>query len=204
VVVHGIVFDAADTHGVAFNVNVGDHIRLQHSELMNATHSGMQVAGDGYYELYHVNAHHNGTGPNTQCNDPPVNGGQCHGVYLNGVGVLIEGGEFHENEGWGVHIYSKPEQTTVRNAKAWGQDVGIGIIGGAGPHEVSGNEVYDNELGMWFASPPVAAHDNSIHDNGLGMAVNDGGNTITNNAFDDNGEHLQEPGGNVIENNTMN
>jgi hypothetical protein len=202
IIVHGIIFDAADTLHVPFNVNWGHHIRIQGCELRNGQHSGMQAAGGDVYQVINVNSHHNGTGPNTACNDPEVNGGQCHGIYLSGPGILIEGGEIHDNEGWGVHLYSHPEQATVRNVKAYNQDVGIGIIFGNGPHEVSGNEVYGNSLGMWLGSSPVHAFANTIHDNDVGMDI-DFGNTIQGNTFYDNNVHIDAEGENVVEDNTM-
>jgi peptidoglycan hydrolase-like protein with peptidoglycan-binding domain len=143
IVVDGFVVDVQYTVevGVGFGGDKGSHNRIQNTEVRNSKHMG--IMGDApYSELINLHVHHNAVGPNGQslCKDHPLIGpGLCHGVYSAADHLRIEGGKFHHNEGWGLHLYSGPTNQTVRSACAYENGhTGIGLIHG------KANQVYNS------------------------------------------------------------
>ena len=71
-------------------------------------------------------------------------------VYSAADHLLIEGGKFHHNEGWGLHLYSGPTNQTVRSACAYENGhTGIGLIHGKN-NQAYNNRSYNNGgQGIW-------------------------------------------------------
>ncbi len=121
---------------------------------------GLGAASGGINsEFINVNVHHNGFG----CWAP----GFCHGMYID-EGILINGGEYHHNESFGIHCYDQCVNATIRNVRAYSNGAtGIGVFG--------------------FANANVSVYNNIAYDNGgYGISASAGGNyynnTVINNA----------------------
>jgi hypothetical protein len=72
-----------------------------------------------------------------------------HGLYIPGVGNLIENSQVHHNSGWGVHVYNQPggvHNNIVRGnviySNGQSKKRGVGIVISSG----SNNQAYDNIL----------------------------------------------------------
>jgi hypothetical protein len=77
--------------------SLGDYVWLENIEIINSYHSGIANGGGNYWTLVNLNVHDNGTcGLYTR----------AHGIYWGTVGLLIEGGQWHDNAGFGIHIFS--------------------------------------------------------------------------------------------------
>jgi parallel beta-helix repeat protein len=103
----------------------GDHIRLQDLEVRNGAASGILPHGD-FWEFINLNVHNNGSS------------GQDHGLYWTGQGGLIDGGSYHDNSGYGIHIYdsgsSSVRNNTVRNVRVYNNNLqqGASALTGVG------------------------------------------------------------------------
>jgi hypothetical protein len=100
--------------------------RIENIEIRNCGAGGHNGGFD--VEMINVNVHHTGFN-SSHCE---LGKGQCHGAYLNGTGALIDGGEYHHNEGWGIHCYPKCTNVTIRNVRAYSNGGnGIGVMNSA-------------------------------------------------------------------------
>jgi peptidoglycan hydrolase-like protein with peptidoglycan-binding domain len=170
VVVDGFVVDVQYTVevGVGFGGDKGSHNRIQNTEVRNSKHMG--IMGEApYSKLINLHVHHNAVGPNGQslCKDHPLIGpGLCHGVYSAADHLLIEGGKFHHNEGWGLHLYSGPTNQTVRYACAYENGhTGIGLIHGKN-NQAYNNRSYNNGgQGIWDGCYNCVYKNNMVYGN---------------------------------------
>ncbi len=103
----------------------GHHLRLKGIELKNCKRPGAVGGGKDFIELIDMNVHHNG-------------GGRLdHGIYSHFSDSLIEGGEWHDNSGFGLYLYNHKvvtgevaaqdgglQRITVRNVRMYGNGVG--------------------------------------------------------------------------------
>jgi parallel beta-helix repeat protein len=201
-IIERISIDAGDTQELA--TASGDFVRWVDGEFKNARHSGMQGCGGGGCEFIRMKVHHNGTGPNTKC-IPPNSGGQCHGIYISdGSGHLIDGGEFYNNEAFGIHGHGTFSQITIRNIKAHNNGLGGIFLDGTGPHTLYNNVLY-NDAGGMNINATANIYSNTAYGN-----ANDGfllwktGNTIRNNIAYNNGANFSTQGGNTFSNNLCN
>lgn len=199
------VVNSRDTH----------HIRMQAVEVRRSRGNGILVGGSSCETPVHdleflgLNVHDNGYdagGGRNFCLATDGNAGFCHGIYVGdhcAYGILIDGGEYHHNEGTGIHLYSGGH--TVRNVKAYGNYHGNGIwpIEGRG-HVIVNNLAYGNKnFGIWAGGTGDYAH-NTLYGNGLaGILVKGPGSTIRNNisAANREGPISDESGGSSLDHN---
>jgi hypothetical protein len=138
--------------------------RIENIEIRNCGAGGHNGGFD--LEMINLNVHHTGF-DSSHCELGP---GQCHGAYLNGTGALIDGGEYHHNEGWGIHCYPTCANVTIRNVRAHSNGgSGIGVINGAS----DANVVIYNSL----------AYNNGVN----GIAASAGGALVYNVTAVNNG-----------------
>lgn len=202
-VIEGFIIDAGDTQEVAVLIGSAAFIRFRDVEVKNARHSGMLGCSNGC-ELLNVKSHHNGVGPNTKCDNPPVNGGQCHGIYMSPQGsFLIDGGEFHHNEGWGLHFYPDPENGTIRNIRTYENGLfGLGFIFGNGGHLVYNNLVYDNGHAGIQSNRPTQIYHNTLYGNdGDGLLLWGSGHVVHNNIIYNNAGTIAQDASNTVSHN---
>jgi Right handed beta helix region len=101
--------------------------------------------------------------------------GYCHGVYIGASNSLIEGGSYHDNDGFGIQIRHGTANDGVIPVS--------GII-------VRNTQIYDNvNGGLIFVGCHNTAHDNVVTGNSSGL-MESGCNTFYNNTFsnDANGD----------------
>lgn len=91
-ILEDLIFDGA--HAVLFPIGglFGDFVRLQNVEVKNGLESGILPHGNSW-ELLNVHAHHN------------ASSGGGHGLYWTGSNLILRGGSYDNNYGYGIHIY---------------------------------------------------------------------------------------------------
>jgi hypothetical protein len=183
-----VVIDGFITHGLYFGSGHGSHNRIQNTEVAG-TPNESGVYGDApYSELINLNVHHVAVGPNGEsvCHLGSPTPGLCHGVYSSADHLLIEGGEYHHNDGWGLHLYPGATNQTVRHVCSHHNGgAGIGFIGGGG-NTAYNNTVWNNGIGLWV-SEGNTIHDNIVYGNASADIVVDPGTTVDGN-IDDQGK----------------
>jgi hypothetical protein len=206
-VIEGINVDgggvAYDTIFFGVNDISATFVRLQNMEIKRATHSGSLYGNN--LEFINVNSHSHGIAPYGECaNDPQNQAGQCHGLYLNESDYLVEGGEYHHNEGAGLHLHgSTAQRLTVRNVKVYdnaASGILMGQLGGSGRNAVSNtlsyrnaggglikhtdffnNTIYGNDSnGLWGTLNSVVRN-NILYNTGTALENDAGGNSFSNN-----------------------
>jgi parallel beta-helix repeat protein len=164
-------------------VPAAHHIRIKNSEIKNANYQGILVAGKEaqYNEFINLNVHHNGFA----CDNP----GQCHGIYIDTDNNLVDGGSWYNNQGYGIHVYSRPgaadvgpSDNIVKNALVHNNgSVGIGLVYGVSNHAYN-NIVYRNKVGISVLTTNGLINKNTVYDNpDGGIVVGFSRNTIRNN-----------------------
>ena len=96
---------------------------------------------------------------------------------------LIDGGEIHNNRGYGIHCYSKCQNTTIRNTRVH-HNGSAGIFVAFNSGNVVHNVVADNNggHGIWLAAPGAVADNNTTYNNGgLGICVDSTNIIVRNN-----------------------
>jgi len=149
VIFKNLILDGQGTahNGVNNPNNSTDHIRFDTVEIRNFWNQGAYVQTSlGGYEFLNCNVHHIVANGHQSAN-------QSQGLYL-GNSVLVDGGQYHDNSGYGIQIYSGnyPAQPTnnniVRNASIYnnGQATGSGggITVGGDNNLIENNRVYSN------------------------------------------------------------
>jgi Right handed beta helix region len=172
------------------------HLRFQQVEVRYALGQGFQ-GGTHHTEFLHLDVHHNGMTPDgqTTCGkntnfcyqDAPLYARQlchgfCHGIYVHGDGLLIDGGTWHHNDAWGIHLYPGVTNSIVRNARAChNADVGIGLIIGSS-NQVLHNVVEHNSTGIWIKTSGTSVMHNTLYGNRTqGLLLDAEGLTVQNN-----------------------
>jgi hypothetical protein len=104
--------------------------RVENSEIRNCGAGGINSWGN--FEFINLNVHHTGFN-STHCG-VPAGKGQCHGLYADNspqsggtITAVIDGGEYHHNEGWGIHCYAHCTNVIIGNVKAYANHSGAGI-----------------------------------------------------------------------------
>ena len=166
VVFQGLILDGTWSHeyvvGFGGTGTVPTHLRFEQVEIRNARGSGFSGKTD-HSAFLQLDIHHNGwrSGQTTcqpnVCYNPPgqMCPGYCHGAYMHGDHMLIDGGRVYENDGYGLHLYHGPTTNTIvrnvtsyNNHKGWG----IGLINGS-QNTVYNNVVYNNAGGgIWIVT----------------------------------------------------
>jgi parallel beta-helix repeat protein len=172
-----VAIDGLITHGFNFG-NGGSHNRIQNTEVSD----GGVFGSAPYSELINLNVHDVAVGPDgaSRCAEGP---GLCHGVYSSADHLLIEGGEYHHNDGWGLHLRLGPTNQTVRQVCSHhNRGTGIGFIGGGG-NTAYGNTVWDNDVGFWVSAGNTI-YDNTVYGNVDADILADPGTTVYGNVDD--------------------
>ena len=108
-----LVLDAAGNGGGVSIYGDAAYIRIQNSEIKNATQQGIHGGtGANNIEFINLKVHHNGS-----------NTGD-HGFYICMPNTLIDGGEMYSNAGAGIQIYDKgnagcANNNVVRNTRIY-------------------------------------------------------------------------------------
>jgi hypothetical protein len=196
IIIDGFIIDAAGGGGDGIKITyetgvpTAHHIRIKNSEIKNADGQGIGV-GSEFNEFINLNVHHNGL----NC----FEAGKCHGIYIATNNNLVHGGTWHNNESYGVHLYSRPDSRSVgpsnnivRNALVYNNgSVGIGVVHGADNH-VYNNVVYRNKRGIWVLTTDGVINNNMVYNNpDGGISVGYPRNTISNNIIYSNGNGLE-------------
>jgi hypothetical protein len=168
-----VVVDGFITHGVYFGDGEGSHNRIQNTEVAGTPNESGIFGSASYSELINLNVHHAAVGPGGEslCHLDGPTPGLCHGVYSIADHLLIEGGEYHHNDGWGLHLYPGPTNQTVRHVCSYDNGgVGIGFVGGEG-NTAHDNIVYGNAGGDIHADPGTTV-DGNVDDEGNPVLAN--------------------------------
>jgi hypothetical protein len=212
-IIDGIIFDGAGQTRTGGSANGlisggGSYLRIQNCIIKNGVSSGLEPIGD-HWDLLNDEVYNNGT---------QAGAVQYHGIYWSGTNLLIDGGSYHDNYGYGVHIFNSGHidvsTNTVRNARIYNN--GIDVINGGGGMILScgylntgyNNFIYGNTNGpalqIDFQSVGSSAYNNTIYNN-TGYAIQVGhvagsgtDNTIIkNNIIYANGSDIYDNGTNT-------
>jgi hypothetical protein len=177
---NGLLSSGAD--GSALIDGGGWYVRIQNVELSYPPRVGISNgANSNYWELLNLNVHHART---LAANDTG------HGAYMKGDYLLVDGGIWHDNTGYGLQIYNggtPVSYAVVRNARIYNnytghlrtiQHGGGGMVMGSGAGDVAYNDlIYDNfgngldidyRCGLFdsnFMTVPCEVYNNSIYGN---------------------------------------
>lgn len=113
-----ISFDGGAVTSDCIKITDGAHgIILENLTLYDAPMNGVLITGaETQAILRNVTSHGHGTSKGD------------HGVYVGDGVVTIEGGEFYNNRGHGIHVYGGHSHTTVKNTYCHNNtNVGIGV-----------------------------------------------------------------------------
>jgi parallel beta-helix repeat protein len=193
IIIDGFIIDGRGAGGgLAITWETGTpaahHIRIKNSEIRNASDQAIMVSGAEaqFNEFINLNVHAAGR----KCAEP----GQCHGLYINTDNNLVDGGSWHDNIGYGIHIYyasGRPSNNIVRNALVYNNYVGIGLMRGVN-NRAYNNIVYGNKLGIWAATTDGLISKNTVFNNpDGGILVGFSRNTISSNILYSNGKGLE-------------
>ena len=164
-----------DGNGVFIGGPNGSFIRLDSIEIRNAPDSGLQLFGTGHHnELINLHVHDNG------------NNRLDHGLYAAQQHLLVDGGQFNNNSGYGIQIYDSTPGvnstgTIIRNARIYNNrgDGGVTLNHG-NDLQFYNNLVYNNTFGnggeglaICYGAPNnVQVYNNTFYGNGgAGLAI---------------------------------
>jgi parallel beta-helix repeat protein len=193
----GLIVDAAyneNTHS-AFFISSGNYIRVENCEIKGGRNHGIiSTSGTSFNESINNDVHDNGRTP-AGVRTCGTCTGCCHGIYINNDGHLVDGGSYYNNEGYGVHAYSAPTNTTVRNLKAFNNDQGMGVFFGSN-NKIYNNIAYGNTRanGIFTSSSSALVANNTAYNNGIGISISGSNNTIRNNIASGNGTNMSSGG----------
>jgi parallel beta-helix repeat protein len=171
----GLTIDAG--YKVTYGLSLGDgshHIRLKDVEVKRSNGQAIAIRqGEGHHELLNVQAHGAGKGPRG-CQSGAVRPGPgyCHGVYVSAPNVVIDGGSYHHNSGYGLHVYSgNASDVVIRNTRLHdNHSTGIGTFR---PNTtITNNLVTGNGAnGIWAKGTNTHLSNNTVTGNGAGQVV---------------------------------
>jgi len=201
IIIDGFVIDGSNAiHGIRIHEGSGgiaDHIRIQNSEILYASDSGIVVTpGSDGNEFINLQVHDNGIKDSG------------HGIYISSSNNIVEDCSVHDNKGWGIHVYTvtsaEVNDNIVRNNEIynngrsgrgpgiifshgsgnqaynndiWGNIGGIQIDYGASDTYISSNTIHNNtEYGIYIGMGSINARIefNSIYDNNGPSIINEG------------------------------
>jgi hypothetical protein len=186
----------------AFTIN--SFVRLQNLEAKNAYSVGILTSH--HTELLNVRSHGHGQQPGSSCINEP---GQCHGVYSHDGNVLIDGGEYYDNNGHGViFTYVESGQNIVRNNKVHGNSRGgITYIVGPDTPLIYNNVIYNSDAsGMQLIDGAFQVYNNTFYGNSGEAILNESGTAgsiIQNNIIYNNGGTISTTSGITFTNNLV-
>ncbi len=168
--VYQMKVDSNNTAGsIGFFIGNGNGWRIgEYGFTTEVSNQGAQgIASISNAELINLNVHHNGFNSPDHCKLHPT---QCHGVYAD-ESLLIDGGEYHHNEGMGIHCYTRCRNTTIRNVKIH-NNVSSGLL-------VANSTDTNSNVGVYN----ILAYGNGSN----GVLASAAGNLISNVTAIDNG-----------------
>jgi hypothetical protein len=142
------IVDGQQYYSVGVNIYVG-YVRFKNLEVRNNIDHGLIGCGKntaGHCEFINLKVHDNGFGAGCAAANAP---GYCHGLYSDGDGNLVDGGEWYNNNGFGLQLSPSPINWIVRNVRLH-DNVNGGILeaaGSDGNNRIYNNLVYNN--GGW-------------------------------------------------------
>jgi hypothetical protein len=159
------------------------HSRLENVEVTGGGLFG--ILSIGHSELINLNVHENGyNGPGEGCQN---GSGHCHGLYTgscedDGCNNLIDGGQYWDNSGYGIHCYQHCGPTIIRNTRIYQNGYGL-IVSTTPGVKVYNNVVYNNRGGGIISRAPAAEiYNNTIYGNiGNGIRVQEMGGAVVRN-----------------------
>jgi hypothetical protein len=211
---NGLVLDGSNTSYTgtkAVMCSPGDHncgtigglpqfIKWSNSEIKNSHDSGVLGYNDSIFT--NMNIHHNGS---THFD---------HGLYIAGVGNLIQNSQVHHNSGYGVHVYNQPggvHNNTVRGNVIYsnGQSKrGTGIILSSGSNNQAFNNIIYDNLGGGIQidwGDNLKAYNNTIYNDPAGCIFIGGSSSnaiVKNNLCSDSGG-ITDAGTGTIQSNNL-
>jgi len=186
ITIQGIIFDAdnAAGHGVYIGrQNVASlpstFIKMIDCEVKNANNSGIQI---GYNQDGPIDSRFTLT--NVTIHDVALGGtALSHALYITGQNNLVDGGEFYNAPGHGIHCYAHDVSggnngTIIRNVLAHDNGTsGIGVYDGTGM-QVYNNIVYANSnasvtgaIRVGLRANSTAVYNNTSYSNGSGYGI---------------------------------
>jgi hypothetical protein len=193
-------------------IESGTSLRFENITTRNSQ-QGFLADGNSL-EFININSHGHGMAANgsditcdvsfTLDGDTPA---RCHGIYMqSGSTITIDGGEWHHNDGYGIHAASSAlANVTIKNVKAYSNSLGFGkpnveggvgghspgialhsslSLGSQGTHRIYNNLVYSNGYGIWISSATGNAFvdNNTVISNADLGIINNSSNASTNTA----------------------
>jgi len=172
-----IIIDGETGPDWSYGLEATNFSRFENIEIKNT--GGTAIRGVSDVELINLNVHHNGWRA-----DQLVDCGRsCHGLYAQD-NLLIDGGRYHHNSGYGIHCYRSCHDTIIRNLRA-DHNRGSGIIVAFD----SGVEVYNvvadnNSNGVWFAADGAIGYNITAYNNSnIDIYVSDFSNQTLENSI---------------------
>jgi hypothetical protein len=161
------------------------HIWVRNSTIQNSPDlgiliTGTRASGAGSNIFSNLDVHDNGFKCPTNAN---MTYAHCHGIYVQSDDNIVEFSKFHDNAGWGVHVYSGDypiQNDIVRYNLVYNNGTngvkgdglghpGIGLYSGPG-HQAYGNIVWGNYFGIIlnYGATNALVHDNILYNNNFG------------------------------------
>ena len=205
--------------GFGGSSSVPEHLRFENTEVRNSRGSGFSGKTNNS-EFLNLDIHHNGwrngattCGPYV-CHNPPgqMCPGYCHGAYMHGDNNLFDGGRVHDNDGYGLHLYTGGgglvTNSTVRNVTAYNNHGGPGIAFIFGSNNRAYNNIthHNSGGGMMVSTSNTAFYNNTIFGEKWGIGIGQPGATLTNNIIYGSREadiYVHSTGGGTMRNNLL-
>lgn len=202
-VLDGISAGGGEGGAVVYLGPTSHHIRLSNVEITNGDGNGLLGAGNRH-EFINLNVHRNGLFPGYT---------NSNGMYLTTSDSTVDGGDFHDNEAYGIRVFDSDttrsaNNNTIRRARVYGNGFGValnatsvtssgggGIVMGDTGNVVDSSQVYGNYNGISvFGFKPASAiqiRNNTVYGNvTFGIDIQSGArNTeVMNNSVYANGK----------------
>lgn len=219
----GINIDAGYTQDEGLSI-AGSHIIVRNMELTGAKGGAIgSDEGRDDYQFLNLNIHHNGIKPDGTVTCEPCAGlppgpdcnpsqrGYCHGTYISNVtNVVIRGGNYSFNEGYGIHNGNPGEivdgiicvgnhqgcklqrfnnNAIMTNNVIYSQDE-HGLVLAGGGHKIFNNTIFGNpQYGIvWLTGGGGEVRNNIIMNNGDSISTPESSSTFSNNLCNNIGD----------------
>lgn len=154
--------------------NYASHYKLQDVEIRNMKGSGIHQCNGNGVQYIRVNVHDT---------EMKINDFQSHGMYISAANTLVDGGQYHDNGGYGLHFFDSGagylNDNTIRNVKIYnnGSDPygdGGAIFGNGARYKVYNNLFYGNGSVSLQVNPSCVSceiYQNTVTEGALGIYV---------------------------------
>ncbi len=191
VIMDGLIMDAQGKSTVINMQPQNHHIRFSNGEMRNSSNSLMQSGKASHLQILNMKIH---------------GSKEDYGIYHNGNFGLIEGNDFYDNGGYGLHLWSSTgtvnDNIIINNRfhnNGWVERPGSGglrggmITGGGNARNQIINNVFSNNprglIVMKGNGPDTKVYNNTFYGNSrTGLLVNDPKTDVRNNLSYNNGE----------------